>query len=124
MKNCVQVIRRKPPYRIENWVCKAGSKFGFTFWIWAGTIPQKNILGDYFIEGGLDLHFIGADPSGAVPQHGQAQKHSYNYVYILSLSLSLSLLLSLLIITIIYNYIYVCIVLFIYLFIHLILVIY
>ena len=79
MKNCVQVIRRKPPYRIENWVCKAGSKFGFTFWIWAGTIPQKNILGDYFIEGGLDLHFIGADPSGAVPQHGQAQKHSYNY---------------------------------------------
>ena len=58
-------------------------KFGFTFWIWAGTIPQKNILGDYFTEGGLDYHFIGTDPRGAVPQHGQAQKHSYNDVYIL-----------------------------------------
>ena len=58
-------------------------KFGFTFWIWAGTSPQKNILGDYFTEGGLDYHFIGTDPRGAVPQHGQAQKHSYNDVYIL-----------------------------------------
>ena len=47
----VQVIRKKTPYRIETWVCNA-IKFCFTFWIWAGTIPQKNILGDYFTEGG------------------------------------------------------------------------
>ena len=47
----VQVIRKKTPYRIENWVCNALSLV-FTFWIWAGTIPQKNILGDYFTEGG------------------------------------------------------------------------
>ena len=83
MKNWVPVIRKKTPYRIENWVCNALIQFGFTFWIWAGTIPQKNILGDYFTEGGLDYHFIGTDPRGAVPQHGQAQKHSYNDVYIL-----------------------------------------
>ena len=47
----VQVIRKKTPYRIETWVCNALS-FVSPFWIWAGTIPQKNILGDYFTEGG------------------------------------------------------------------------
>ena len=45
------MIRKKTPYRIENWVCNALSLVSL-FWIWAGTIPQKNLLGDYFIEGG------------------------------------------------------------------------
>ena len=74
MKNLVPVIRKKTPYRIENWVCNALSLVSL-FGSGAGTIPQKNILGDYFTEGGLDFHFIGTDPRGAVPQHGQAQKH-------------------------------------------------
>ena len=47
----VQVIRKKTPYRIEKLGLQC-LKFGFTFWIWASTIPRKNILGDYFTEGG------------------------------------------------------------------------
>ena len=55
----VQVIRKKTPYRIEKLGLQC-LKFCFTFWIWAGTIPQKNILGGLFYRGGLDFHFKGA----------------------------------------------------------------
>ena len=48
MKNWVQVIRKKTPYRIESAISKAQN----VIHVWAGTFQAKNILGPMFKKNG------------------------------------------------------------------------
>ena len=42
MKNLVQVIRKKTPYRIENWVCNVSS-FGIIFgYVFFPKLDERN----------------------------------------------------------------------------------
>ena len=43
------MIRKKTAYRIENWVLPMPLSLVSLFGSGLGTIPQKNLLGDYFI---------------------------------------------------------------------------
>ena len=48
MKNWVQVIRKKAPYRIETAISKAQN----VVHVWTGTFQAKNILGPIFKKSG------------------------------------------------------------------------